>query len=89
MKKEKMPPRRRGRGIPVAAAELQQEVRELRERMEDMETSMKREPDTGDVSESEEETTSEEEEEEEENKRKVDQGGHKGWCQTKGRGTNI
>jgi hypothetical protein len=33
--------------------------------MEGMETSMKREPDTGDISESEEATTSEEEEEEE------------------------
>jgi hypothetical protein len=29
MKKEKIPPKRRGQGIPVAATESQQEVREL------------------------------------------------------------
>jgi hypothetical protein len=66
-----MSPRRRGRGIPVANVELQQEVRQLRARMEDMETSMKREPDTGDISESEETTTSEEEEEEETTEEKL------------------
>jgi hypothetical protein len=45
--------------------ELQQEVRKLQENMEGMETSMKREPDSRDINESEEATTSEEEEEEE------------------------
>jgi len=60
-----MLPRRRGQGILVANVELQQEVRQLRARMEDMETSMKRKIDTGDINESEETKTSKEEEGEE------------------------
>jgi hypothetical protein len=64
MKKEKIPPKRRGQGIPVAATESQQEVRELWERMEDMDTSMKRESNPWDINKSEGETISEEEEEE-------------------------
>ena len=52
VKKGKMSPKRRGRGILVENMELQQEVRQLRENMEDMETSMKREPEIGDFGES-------------------------------------
>jgi hypothetical protein len=84
-----MPPRRRvrgnlgiGQGRPVANAVLLEEIRHLRERMEAMETTQRRDPDDRNVSDEEESSDEEEEEDTEENKSFHNVS--KGWWQTKG-----